>query len=97
MAPKKDRPSTVGGATALFSVSGGSTLSLPNLVLQQGGANSGRAIISGLTFPSYENTINITDCLFLENHALDVGGEICNDSASRTCIKLDSMRVRARN
>lgn len=66
-----------GGAIGLFIVYGGSTISLQDIVLRQGNATHGGAIATrSSNLSTSKDTINITDCLFLENHGYVAGGEM---------------------
>lgn len=66
-----------GDAIGICIVHEGSTISLQDIVIQQGIATNGGAIAARSSIlSSRENTITITNCLFLRNNGNFVGGEM---------------------
>lgn len=67
------------GSTGIFSVSGGSILSLANLVLKGGSWELGGAIAVEQSYPTNSstsiNTVNAVDCTFLDNSVATHGGK----------------------
>lgn len=65
-----------GATTGIFFVSGGSSITLQRLIIQGGYATEGGAITTNSSASaSGKSTVNVTDCLFLDNHAITNGGK----------------------